>query len=162
MLFTGMYEHTIDPKNRLAIPSQIRDELDPERDGSRFYVVPGQRAGMLAIYPEMHFRRLAESRLPEPIADADALTYDEIVFPLASAPLEPDKQGRILLPEKSLRRAGIGRHVMVVGVRDHLELWNKSDYEQFLSENLTRFPEILFRARQSMPRTAEASAPGGK
>ena len=39
MLFTGSYEHTIDAKNRLAIPSAIRGELDPETDGTRFYVL---------------------------------------------------------------------------------------------------------------------------
>ncbi len=160
MLFTWCYEHTIDAKNRLAMPAQVRNELDPEEDGTRFYVVPGLRVGTLAIYPEKRFRKLAESRPAEPIPDEDELTYDQISFSMASPPLEPDKQGRILLPERTLRLAKIGKQVVVIGVRDHLELWNKKDYEQFVSENWARYSEIQLRARRAMRQSAPEGAPG--
>lgn len=150
MLFTGAYEHIIDAKNRLAIPSQVRAEMDPERDGLRFYVVPGQRPKTLSIYAERYFQRLADHRLIEPIADDDALEYDQMTFSTASPPLEPDKQGRILLPDRLLRLVGIGRQVMIIGVRDHLEVWNKSDYDEFLSRNWARYADILLRARRTM------------
>ena len=150
MLFTGSYEHTIDAKNRLAIPSAIRSELDPETDGTRFYVLPGSRPGTLAIYPARQFDRLAERRTVEPIPDEDELTYDQITFSMASPPLEPDKQGRILLPEKPLQMAGIGKQVVIIGVRNHLELWNKSDYDRFLADNWGRYAEIQLRARQAI------------
>ena len=136
MLFTGSYEHTIDAKNRLAIPSAIRSGLDPETDGTRFYV--------------RQFDRLAERRTVDPIPDEDELTYDQITFSMASPPLEPDRQGRILLPEKPLRMAGIGKQVVIIGVRNHLELWNKSDYDRFLADNWGRYAEIQLRARQAI------------
>jgi len=160
MLFTWSYEHTIDAKNRLAMPAQVRNDLDPDEDGTRFYVVPGLRVGTLAIYPEKRFRKLGEARPAEPIPDEDELTYDQISFSMASPPLEPDKQGRILLPERTLRLAGIGKQVVVIGVRDHLELWNKKDYEQFVSENWARYSEIQLRARRAMRQNVPEGAPG--
>ena len=150
MLFTGSHEHTIDAKNRLAIPSQIRSELDESQDGKRFYVMPGRRPGTLSIYTEKQFDRMGDTRGAEPIPDEDELTYDQITFSMASAPLEPDKQGRIRLPDHTLALSGIGKQVVVIGVRDHLEIWNKSDYDAFLAENWARYSEIQLRARRSM------------
>ena len=58
MLFTGEYEHSIDAKQRLAIPSDLRGRLDPEIHGSAFYVAPGQQ-GSLWIWPEKTFEQMA-------------------------------------------------------------------------------------------------------
>ena len=69
---------------------------------------------------------------------------------MASPPLELDRQGRILLPEKPTQMAGIGKQVVVIGVRNHLELWNKPDYDRFLAENWARYSEIQLRARRAM------------
>ena len=65
MLFTGEYLHTIDDKQRLAVPSEIRSRLKPEIHGEAFYLVPGAN-GSLWLWPERTFERISaalESRL---------------------------------------------------------------------------------------------------
>ena len=56
-------------------------------------------------------------------------------FAMASK-VDPDKQGRLTLPEKLLRRTRIEREITLIGVRDHLELWNRSEWEARFLENM--------------------------
>jgi len=152
-LLTGSYEYTIDAKNRMSIPSQIRNQLDIERDGARFYLVPGSSPGTLSIYPEKTFRRRHERRPSPEIPHEDLLTYTQVFYSMATL-LEVDKQGRVLLPERHLRLAGIGGEVYITGAGDHLDLWSKADYEKFAEENWSRYAELLHRARKYFPEGA--------
>ena len=61
----------------------------------------------------------------------------------------PDKQGRVLLPDKILKRAGILKEVTLIGVRDHLELWNRADWEARREELERRGPEIALAAKKA-------------
>lgn len=149
-LLTGAYEHTIDAKNRMSIPSQIRRELDPERDGTRFYLVPGARPGTLSLYPEYTFRRRQQGWPSPEIPHRDLLNYSQTFFSMATL-LDVDKQGRVLLPERPLDRVGIGREVYITGAGDHLDLWNRSHYEKFIDENWDRYAELQDRARRYFP-----------
>jgi MraZ protein len=63
--------------------------------------------------------------------------------------VEWDKQGRLVIPEKALRRTGLGRDVTMIGVRDHLELWNRSDWDAREEELSKRHGEIALRAREA-------------
>lgn len=146
-LFTGAYEHTIDAKNRMSIPFQIRNQMDPERDGKRFYLVPGARAGTLSFYPEKTFGRRQQSWPSPELPHEDLLNYSQVFFSMATL-LEVDKQGRVLLPERLLKHVGIGREVYITGAGDHLDLWNKSDYEKFFDQNWSRYGELQHRARK--------------
>ncbi len=146
-LFTGAYEHTIDAKNRMSIPSQIRHQMDPERDGTRFYLVPGARPGTLSLFPEHAFRRRQQSWPSPEIPHEDLLNYSQVFFSMATL-LEVDKQGRVLLPDRPLGHVGIGREVYITGAGDHLDLWNKADYERFFEENWSRYADLQHRARR--------------
>lgn len=154
-LLTGAFEYTIDAKNRLSIPAQIRNQLDVERDGTRFYLVPGARPGTLSIYPEKTFRRRHERRPNPEILHGDLLNYTQVFYSMATL-LEVDKQGRVLLPERHLRLASIGRDVYITGSGDHLDLWNKADYEKFAEENWSHYAELQDRARKCLPEGAAA------
>jgi MraZ protein len=154
-LLTGAYEYTIDAKNRLSIPAQIRNQLDVERDGTRFYLVPGARPGTLSIYPEKTFRRRHERRPNPEIPHEDLRDYTQVFYSMATL-LEADKQGRVLLPERHLRLAGIGHDVYITGSGDHLDLWNRADYEKFADENWSRYAELQHRARKYFPESAAA------
>ncbi len=146
-LFTGAFEHTIDAKNRMSIPSQIRHQMDPERDGKRFYLVPGARPGTLSLFPERTFQRRQQAWPSPEIPHEDLLNYTQVFFSMATL-LEVDKQGRVLLPEHPLKHVGIEREVFITGAGDHLDLWNKSDYEKFFEDNWSRYAELQHRARK--------------
>jgi MraZ protein len=78
----------------------------------------------------------------------ELLAFDQMNFALASR-LEWDKQGRVLIPEKTLKRTGLEREVTLIGARDHLELWNRPDWETRREELLSRSLEIAVRAKQA-------------
>jgi len=146
MAFIGTYEHAIDTKNRLSIPSAIRAVMDPERDGQRFYLAPVGRTSVLSLIGDRRFNHLAASRRRDRIPNEDDLLFDRLFYANSSL-LDFDAQGRVLIPEIFLRRAGISREVTILGVNDHVEIWDRQRYAEFLEQQWTRFEEIQ---RQTM------------
>jgi MraZ protein len=140
MVITDRYDHVIDDKNRLAIPSQIRNALDPQTDGAAFYLVPEAR--YLQLIPEKLFERLANVMPTGLMPAADVAKVRRLVFSNASR-LEPDSQGRVQIPDRflvdgktrdSITRAFLERKVTLVGANDRLELWNRADYAAHMRE----------------------------
>lgn len=154
----GEYDLNVDDKNRLLIPSEVRSRIKPEEDGEAWFLVIGTDRRPW-LYPEKYYEQLV-TRVPGDITPAhDLHEFDQMHFALASR-LEPDKQGRVLLPDKNLKRAGIKKEVTLIGVRDHLELWNRADWEARREELERRGPEIALAAKRAreLERPAE---PGG-
>ena len=146
LVLYGNYELTVDDKNRILVPSEVRKKLDPERDGEAFFLVTG-RDGRLWLYPERHYEQLVSRDPSELTPSEDTLAFDRLMLGLASR-VEWDKQGRVLLPDKALRRAGIGKEVTLVGARDHLELWNRADWESEREQLETRRRDLVEKIRQ--------------
>jgi MraZ protein len=82
------------------------------------------------LYPEKYFEKIvAEKQQALALdANADEVMFDQRYFALA-ARVEPDGQGRILVPAKTLKRTNTGREITLVGMRNRLELWNRSDWD---------------------------------
>ena len=146
LVLFGEHELTVDEKNRILVPSQVRKQLDPERDGEAFFLVTG-RDGRLWLYPERHYEQLVSRDPSELTPSEDTLAFDRLMLGLASR-VEWDKQGRVLLPDKALKRAGIGKEVTLVGARDHLELWNRSDWEVEREQLETRRRDLVEKIRR--------------
>ncbi len=155
MLFTGEYEHTIDAKLRLAIPSEIRSRLDPERHGSAFYLAPGPD-GVIWIWPEKTFEEMAGAMAQSLLPDENLLDFEQYLFP-NSHRVDLDKSGRIRLPERMLREAAIESSVVILGVRDHLELRDPAHWAEQRREKLARQHEIMLRARQALQHTTRSN-----
>jgi len=128
LVLYGEYELTIDDKNRMLVPADIRKNIDPQRDGEAFFLVYGID-GRPWLYPERYYEQLVNRDPSELTPNDDVLAYDRMNLGMASR-IEWDKQGRVLFPEKTLRRTGLGKEVTLIGVRDHLELWNTSSWEE--------------------------------
>jgi MraZ protein len=62
--------------------------------------------------------------------------------------VELDRQGRLLLNERLRKRAGLKDQVTLVGVRDHIELWNSENWEQYLADNMAQYQKQMLQARQ--------------
>lgn len=150
MLFTGKYEHSIDSKHRVAIPAELRAQLDPELHGESFYIVVGPN-GALWLWPEKTFERMAGNIEPSLTPGEDLMEFDEITFPEARR-AEPDKAGRVRLPEEMLAEAGIGTKVVVLGMRNHLELRDPMDWARRREQMAGRRGQIVQRARPEIDR----------
>lgn len=146
LLLTGEYEHTIDEKNRLFISNKLRSQIDTEEYGRDFYFAMGSN-GILCLYPEKHFQKIALLGSPKIGAPDEVVSYERLTFALASK-VELDRQGRLLVNEKLKKRAHLGDALTLVGVRDHIEVWNTQDWERYLSDNISTYQAQVAAARQ--------------
>jgi len=148
LLLTGEYEHMIDGKSRVLVSNKLRSQIDAEEHGSNFYLVFGAN-GILCLYPEKYFEQIALAASAPTTAPDESVAFERITFALASK-VELDRQGRVLLSDRLRKRAGLGDQIMLVGVRDHIELWNSADWERYLSNNMSQYQQQMLQARQSV------------
>jgi len=146
LLLTGEYQHVVDSKSRVLISNKLRNQIDAEEHGSNFYLILGAN-GILCLYPEKYFEQIALAVAPGTTAPDEAVTFERISFALASK-VELDGQGRLLLNEKLRNRAGLKDNITLVGVRDHIELWNSESWEQYLSDHMAQYQKQMAQARQ--------------
>ena len=140
MVFKGTSEHTIDEKNRIAIPAKHRSRLQPDRDGNGFVIAMRQGEQCLSLYTERGFDKIAERDEPT-FQPAQERSDWELCFFSTAEQVEPDSQGRIVIPPRMLARIGGGREVVICGVRDHLEIRGKQAYERRISQYLAADPD---------------------
>ena len=147
LLLIGEHDLTIDEKNRLLIPSDIRKSMNSDRDGTAFFLVLGLNRKPW-LYPERFYEELVFQAQPEITPGEEQLDFAHANFALASR-LEWDSQGRLLIPEKTLRRTELSREITLIGAGDHLELWNRTDWESRREQILNRHAEIAIRAKKA-------------
>jgi MraZ protein len=80
-------------------------------------------------------------------APDEAVSYERLSFALANK-VELDRQGRLLLSETLRRRAKLGGNLTLVGVRDHIELWNTADWDRYVEDNMFQYQQQIMQARQ--------------
>jgi MraZ protein len=127
-MLLGEFEHTIDDKNRLTLPAKFRQPL------SGGLVITRGMDGCLYCYPQAEWEGLVESRLAglDPLSKEGRMMHR--FFFAGASEAEPDKQGRVMLPTTLAKNAGIGREVVVAGVRDHLEIWDRAAWNNHVKE----------------------------
>ena len=148
LLLTGEYKHVIDSKSRVLISNKLRNQIDTEQHGSNFYLVLGAN-GILCLYPERYFRQLIAAAGSEKNAPDEAVAFERMSFALTSK-VELDNQGRLLLNESLKKRAGLKEKVTLVGIRDHIELWNSDMWEEYSSDYMVQYQKQMSQARQRL------------
>jgi MraZ protein len=148
VLFTGRNELSIDGTCRLAIPAKIRSRMDPDTDGEGFYVIRGEN-GALWLWPQRTFEQMAGKVEPSLAPPVELMDFDEMTFPEAEQ-LDLDSAGRIRLPQELLSEAQLGTKVLLVGMRDHLEIWDPDAWEARRRARAARRADIYQRARPVM------------
>lgn len=126
MMFMGEYNHTIDTKGRLIIPSKFRENL-----GETFVVTKGLD-GCLFVYDNTEWNVFEEKLKSLPITNKDARQFVRF-FLAGAAEVEVDKQGRILLPNVLREFAQINKDVVLIGVASRIEIWSKERFEETAS-----------------------------
>lgn len=141
MLLTGTYQRTLDDKKRLVLPKKVRDALG---EPDSLFVAPGPDK-CLWVHTGGELERLA-SRLDErPATDAEARLFRRLFFAQAES-VDVDRAGRILLPDRLVALAGIGHEVVLVGVRDHLEVWDAEQWDAYLRRHESMFDQVAEEA----------------
>ena len=127
-MLLGEYEHTIDDKGRLTLPARFRQQFD---EG---VVLTRGMDGCIYAYTRALWDRLVESRL----ATLDPLSREgrlmQRFFFSGAAVAEPDRQGRVMIPTALAESARLAKDVVVAGVYDHLEIWDRAAWREHLKE----------------------------
>lgn len=138
--FFGEHEQTIDGKHRIAISAQLRREIKPEEDGKDFILIVGPDRH-LWLYPDKYYRQLLGTLKRSPFPSREQRKF-ALVFGMARV-VKIDKQGRLVLPEKSMQRATISDSVMLVGNFDHIEIWPRDDWDQHVENKFDDYPNVF-------------------
>ena len=127
--FYGEFEIPLDIKFRLTIPSEVRNEMiDPEADGEAFFLITGKNK-KLWLYPEKPYRAMASQQSPTITPSNAILDLNRLKFAMAKK-LPWDKQGRVVVSEKTKNAANLGATVVLTGMVDHMEIWQPEEWEQ--------------------------------
>ncbi len=143
MLLTGTHSRTLDDKNRLALPRRVREQLG---EPGTLFVTPGPDK-CLWLYTQAGLEQLAAKLDQTPATDAEARVFRRLYFAQTEA-VDLDRSGRVLIPERLIQFAGLKREVVLIGIRDHLELWDAQQWQEYLAANAPRFDAVAEGAFQ--------------
>ncbi len=127
-MLIGEYQHNIDTKGRVAVPSKFRDDL-----GVLFYITKGLD-NCLFVLPQEEWNKLVEKVKALPISKARAL---QRFFFSGAAEVMPDKQGRILIPQQLRDHAGLNKEITFIGTSSRVEIWDSKKWTEF-NKDLTQ------------------------
>lgn len=126
-MLIGEYQHNIDQKGRVIVPAKFREDL-----GEVFYVTKGLDGCLFVLSPD-EWTRLQDKIKAMPISKARGL---QRFFFSGAAEVEPDKQGRVLLPQSLRDHANLSKDITFIGASSRAEIWNTQRWNEFNS-NLT-------------------------
>lgn len=140
-MFRGRYEHSIDGKGRLSIPSRFREALARRRQK---VLILTHFDSCVAAYPLDEWRQLEERIRKQSTLQKDIRAFLRLFY---SGAMETavDGQGRILIPPPLREKAGLAHEVMIVGVLNKIEIWSKARWEEFLAGSPVTFEDVAAR-----------------
>jgi len=137
--FRGRYEHQMDDKGRVSLPSAFRRGESDER-----FVLLQWEKPYLTLFPEAKWSEV-EDRLDDyRKGGADAMNHVRLLY-ATLAEVSPDKQGRILVPAALQRAGGLNGSVLLLGMRDRVELWDPATYEKVVQGQAGDFAQFAHR-----------------
>lgn len=134
-MLLGEYHHSLDSKGRLIIPARFRDVL-----GEKFVITKGLDRCLFG-YPEDEWIKIAEKMQALPVTRADARAFVRL-FLAGASEVEPDGQGRILLPNNLRAFAGITKDTCLIGVGTRVEIWDAAVWEKYTLQSEEDFGAI--------------------
>jgi MraZ protein len=137
LAFTGTFEHNLDAKKRLTIPSKFRADL------SKGVYLSRAMDNCISLYPAQTYTEMAEQALSQ-VRNPLSQQGRELRRLLYGNALETelDSAGRVMLTQRFLEHAGIDREVVITGVGDCLELWDRSSWEGYESDLTARASDL--------------------
>jgi MraZ protein len=120
----GTHGYQLDPKGRVSLPAKFRAAFV---DGA--WITVGQD-GCLYCFPRAEWERRAEEVASSPLSDNDGRAYSRLFFG-SSDEVKLDAQGRVTIPQRLRETVGIDKEVVVLGVRNRMEIWDRETYETY-------------------------------
>ena len=140
-MFVDRYEHSLDPKHRIVLPSKFRDEL-----GALVYLAPQDNS--LAVYSESQFQDVA-GRLADRNRSGDTDVRLPLAFASSTVETKVDTAGRITIPQRLRELAQLEKEVIVAGAIFHVEIWDRDTFES-MDQNFDHVVSQEFRTGGSI------------
>jgi MraZ protein len=141
-MFYGEYEHTIDKKGRIIIPSKFRDFLK-EYDIKKLFVTRGLDK-CLFLFTEDEWKAQESKFKSIPFTKSESRKFNRLYFS-GAAQVECDAQGRVLLPKYLKDFAEIKRDIIFIGVSNRMEVWGKEAWNDYYKTSKGSYEEIAER-----------------
>jgi MraZ protein len=120
----GTHSYQLDPKGRVSLPGRFREAF---ADG--LWLTIGQD-GCLFCFPRAEWQRRSDEVSSSPLSDADGRAYARLFFG-SSDEARLDGQGRVTIPQRLRDLVGINKDVVVLGIRDRMEIWDRGAYDRY-------------------------------
>lgn len=147
MALSGQFERSLDEKHRLALPKPMRDEFSPAPASlSHLYVAKGYDR-CLELFSLEEFNLLAERLRERSSSHEEFRRYERLYFSSAEK-VSLDSQGRIRLPERLVKEAGLRRELMLIGVRNRAEVWDRETWNHYQQSHGEHFDQVARKALQ--------------
>lgn len=140
-MFIGEYQHSIDSKNRIVMPSKFREEL-----GETFVMTKGLD-NCLFIYSIKEWSIVEEKLKNLPMTNKDARAFVRFFF-AGACECEIDKQGRVLIPNNLREYARIEKDTVVIGVSTRIELWSLDEWNKFNNDANISYEDVAEKMAQ--------------
>ncbi|MCI0358141.1 MAG: division/cell wall cluster transcriptional repressor MraZ [Planctomycetaceae bacterium] len=138
MLLTGTYERSLDDKQRLALPKRFRELIGAS--AQPLFLTPGTD-GSLSLYAGPAFARMADRLAAQSPTAQDVRAFGRLLYAQTQS-VELDSQGRFRVPPELVGHAELGRECVLVGVGDHVELWDKGRWNAYLAQLQPRYDQL--------------------
>ena len=132
-MFYGEYRHSLDDKGRIIMPAKYREQL-----GGKFYITKDlwgkEKECCLFVYSEEGFNQLADKLRKMHNSQEEIRRHNRRFFPSVQD-TEADKQGRVGISAELREYAGLEKDVVLAGLDDHIEIWNRESWEAYNSDD---------------------------
>ncbi|MBN2483681.1 MAG: division/cell wall cluster transcriptional repressor MraZ [Candidatus Omnitrophica bacterium] len=138
-MWYGTYTHTLDVKDRFILPAKFREKIK-ELGSRKFYLTRGLD-GCLFLFAYEVWRDLEEKLKSLSFTKQQSRFFNRLYFSGASE-VEIDSQGRVTLPHYLKEYGAISKDIVIIGVADRIEIWDRKKWEEFDENNRERFEEM--------------------
>jgi MraZ protein len=138
-MWYGEYTHTLDDKDRFILPAKFREKIKAIKK-RRFYITRGLE-GCLFLFSGETWDTLEEKLKSLSFAKQQSRFFNRLYFSGAQE-VEIDIQGRVAIPSYLKEFAQIKKEIVIIGVADRIEVWDKKKWDEFYQENKKRFEEV--------------------
>lgn len=134
-MLLGEYKHNLDSKGRLAVPAKFREKL------SSGAIITRGLDNCLFVFANKEWEALAQKLMALPLSQSNSRAFVRLMLAGASD-VQPDAQGRILIPDYLRVYAGLKKEIVVAGLYNRVEIWDKDSWEKYKQKTESASEEI--------------------
>ncbi|MFA7677128.1 MAG: division/cell wall cluster transcriptional repressor MraZ [Candidatus Omnitrophota bacterium] len=138
-MWYGEYTHTLDSKDRFILPAKFRDKIKKFKS-KKFFITRGLD-GCLFLFAQEAWQKLEEKLKDLSFTKQQSRSFNRLYFSGASE-VKVDSQGRVSVPEYLKEFGQIKREIVIAGIADRIEIWDKIRWDRFYNENKKKFESM--------------------